>query len=125
MGAKVAGKPAKSWMGVPLLARGEAIGAIILQDLETGTAFDKDDLRFQASVASQVSGAIHNVRLLNESQQTALQFETAAEIARDISSSLDLDEILAKSRGSDPIAFQLLSCLCVPQGSARRVRRHP
>lgn len=97
MGAKVAGKPAKSWLGVPLLVRGEAIGAIIIQDLEREHSFDEDDLRFATSVASQISGAIFNVRLLNESQQTALQFETAAEIARDISSSLDLDELLQKA----------------------------
>lgn len=97
MGAKISGKPAKSWLGVPLLARGEAIGALITQDLEHEHSFDEDDLRFMVSVANQISGAIHNVRLINESKQTALQFETAAEIARDISSSLDLDELLQKA----------------------------
>jgi GAF domain-containing protein len=97
MGAKITGKPALSWLGVPLLARGEAIGAIIIQDLERENSFDDNDLRFMASVASQVSGAIHNVVLINESKQTALQFETAAEIARDISSSLELDELLEKA----------------------------
>jgi GAF domain-containing protein len=97
MGAKIAGKPALSWMGVPLMARGEAIGALIVQDLNKEHAFDKDDLDFLVSVASQVSSDIHNVRLLNESNQIALQFETAAEIARDISSSLDLDELLQKA----------------------------
>ena len=97
MGAKIAGKPAKSWLGVPLLARGEAIGAIIIQDLENEHSFSEGDLRFVMAVSSQISSAIHNVRLLNESQQTALQFETAAEIARDISSSLDLDELLLKA----------------------------
>lgn len=97
MGAKVAGKPARSWMGVPLLAQGEAIGAIIVQDLENEHSFDEDDLRFLRSIASQVSGAIYNNRILIESRQTALQFETAAEIARDISSSLNLDELLEKA----------------------------
>ena len=97
MGAKITGKPALSWLGVPLLARGEAIGAIIIQDLERENSFDGDDLRFMVSVASQVSGAIYNVVLINESKQSALQFETAAEIARDISSSLDLDELLEKA----------------------------
>ena len=97
MGAKIAGKPALSWLGVPLLARSEAIGALIIQDLDREHAFDRDDLDFLVSVASQVAGDLHNVRLLNESQQVALQFETAAEIARDISSSLDLDELLHKA----------------------------
>ena len=97
MGARIAGKPALSWLGVPLMARGEAIGALIVQDLQQEHAFDNLDLRFLMSVASQVSGDIHNVRLLSESQQVALQFETAAEIARDISSSLNLDELLQKA----------------------------
>lgn len=97
MGARIAGKPAMSWLGVPLMARGEAIGALIVQDLQKEHAFDNLDLRFLTSVASQVSGDIHNVRLLSESQQVALQFETAAEIARDISSSLNLDELLQKA----------------------------
>ena len=97
MGAKITGKPALSWLGVPLLARGEAIGAIIIQDLERENSFDGNDLRFMVSVANQVSGAIYNVVLINESKKSALQFETAAEIARDISSSLDLDELLEKA----------------------------
>jgi GAF domain-containing protein len=97
MGAKITGKPALSWLGVPLLARGEAIGAIIIQDLERENSFDNNDLRFMVSVANQVSGAIYNVVLINESKKSALQFETAAEIARDISSSLDLDELLVKA----------------------------
>jgi len=97
MGAKIAGKPAQSWMGVPLLAQGESIGAIIVQDLDHEHAFNEDDLQFVTSVANQVSGSIYNIRVLEESRQTALQFETAAEIARDISSSLDLDELLKKA----------------------------
>lgn len=97
MGAIISGKPARSWLGVPLLAQGEAIGALILQDLENEHSFDENDLRFVTAVANQVSGAISNARTLNESRQTALQFETAAEIARDISSSLNLDELLKKA----------------------------
>lgn len=97
MGAKITGKPAKSWLGVPLLAQGKAVGALITQDLEKELAFDENDLQFLKSVANQVSGTINNARILEESRQTALQFETAAEIARDISSSLDLDELLKKA----------------------------
>ena len=96
MGAKVAGRAAKSWLGVPMIARGEAIGAIIVQDLENEHSFDNDDLRFLTAVANQISGTIHNVIIIEETKKTALQFETAAQISRDISSSLDLDELLKK-----------------------------
>jgi GAF domain-containing protein len=97
MGAKISGKPAQSWMGVPLLAHRTPIGAIIVQDLENEHSFDEEDLQFLTLVAGQVSGALYNIRVLDESRQTALQFETAAEIARDISSSLDLDDLLEKA----------------------------
>jgi len=97
MGAKISGKPAQSWLGIPLLAQGEPIGAIIVQDPDHEHAFTDEDLQFVTSVANQVSSSIYNIRVLEESRQTALQFETAAEIARDISSSLDLDELLKKA----------------------------
>ncbi|WP_345322751.1 GAF domain-containing protein [Candidatus Villigracilis proximus] len=40
---------------------------------------------------------INNVHLLDESQHKAIQLETAAEIARDISGSLNIDELLIKA----------------------------
>ncbi len=97
LGAKVVGKPAKSWIGAPMLMAGEPIGALIVQDTEEEHRFTEDDLHFLTAVASEVAGAIHNVTLLEESRKRALQLETAAEIARDISSALNLDELLQKA----------------------------
>lgn len=97
LGAKVVGKPARSWMGVPMLVQNKPIGALILQDTEHEHAFDEDDLKFFTSVTGQVAGVINNTRLLEESRHRTLQLETAAEIARDISSSLNLDELLVKA----------------------------
>jgi GAF domain-containing protein len=70
---------------------------LIIQDLEKERAFNEENLRFFNTIASQVAGVIHNVHLLDESQRKALQLETAAEIARDISGSLNLDELLIKA----------------------------
>jgi len=97
LGAKIVGAPARSWMGAPLLVHSKAIGALIIQDIEKEQAFDEDDLKFFTTIAGQVAGVINNVRLLTESQQKALQLETAAEIAKDISGLLDLDELLIKA----------------------------
>lgn len=97
LGAKVVGKPAKSWMGAPMLLRGEPIGALIIQDTDHENVFDENDLRFFTTIASQVAGVVKNVQLLDESKQKAIQVETAAEIARDISGSLNLDELLYKA----------------------------
>jgi GAF domain-containing protein len=97
LGAKIIGKPGRSWMGAPMLVQNNPIGALIIQDLEKENAFDEESLRFFTTIAGQVANVIHNIRLLEESQRRALQLETAAEIARDISGSLNLDELLVKA----------------------------
>jgi GAF domain-containing protein len=97
LGARIVGQPAKSWLGAPLVTGGEPTGAIIIQDTENERAFDESDLRFITTLASQVAGAIHNTRLLQETKFRAIQLQTAAEIARDISGSLELGDLLYKA----------------------------
>ncbi len=97
LGAKLVGRPARSWMGVPLKIGDEPIGALILQDVEHEQAFNEQNLHFFTLLADQVAAVIHNARLLDESRAHSLQLETAAEIARDVSASLNLDELLAKA----------------------------
>ena len=97
LGAKVLGKPARSWMGVPMLVQNKPIGALIIQDNEHEHAFNQDDLKIFTAIANQVAGVIHTAHLLEESQNRTLQLENAAEIARDISGSLNLDELLVKA----------------------------
>ncbi len=97
LGAKVIGKPAKSWMGAPMVIQNEPVGALILQDLENERAFNEDNLHFFSALANQVAGVIYNVRLLDESRGRAVQLEIASEIAKDISGSLNLDEVLEKA----------------------------
>ena len=99
LGAKTVGRPARSWMGAPMLIQGEPIGALIVQDLDHEHAFDQHHLSFFVALATQVAAALHNAQLLEESRGRALQLETAAEIARDVSGSLNLDELLAKAVG--------------------------
>lgn len=97
LGAKVVGKLPKSLIGAPLLVQGKAIGALIIQDVENEGTFNEDDLRFFTALANQVAGVVHSIRLVEESRQRALQVEIAAEIARDISGFLNLDELLSKA----------------------------
>ncbi|MBT7074522.1 MAG: GAF domain-containing protein, partial [Anaerolineae bacterium] len=97
LGAKIVGSSAKSWLGSPLKIKGKVIGAIIIQDTENEKSFDQNSLRFINTLASQVSGAIYNIQLLDDSRRRALQLESAAEIARDMSGSLNLDELLSNA----------------------------
>jgi GAF domain-containing protein/HAMP domain-containing protein len=97
LGAKITEKTARSWMGAPMLVQNNLIGALIIQDKNNEHAFDEDDLKFFIAVAGQVAGVMNNAHLLEESRHRTIQLETAAEIARDISSSLNLDELLVKA----------------------------
>ncbi len=97
LGAKIHGKPAKSWMGAPMIVQGEPVGALIVQDVNREHAFNDENLRFLTALANQVAGVIFNFGLLEESQRHTVQLEIAAQIARDISGSLNLDELLKKA----------------------------
>lgn len=97
LGAKFVGKSAKSWLGCPLVIGGEPVGAIIVQDLEKENRFTQDDLRFLTSLSAQVGGAINNTRLLENTRRRALQLQTVAEISREVSSSLIVDNLLRQA----------------------------
>ena len=96
LGAKIQGKPAKSWMGAPMIVQGEPRGALIVQDIDHEHAFRNENLPFLMALANQAGSIIYNARLLEESRQRAIQLETAAQIARDVSGSLNLDDLLRK-----------------------------
>lgn len=97
LGAKVIGKSAKSWLGVPLLVAGEIIGVMTLQDTDNEHRFDEDDLHVVATLASQMAGVIRSVRLLEVANKRALQLHTASEIAREATATLALDELLTRA----------------------------
>lgn len=107
LGARVVGEPAKSWLGVPLIAHDQAIGAIVVQDLEHEGAFTENDLHFLEAVAGSVAGVIQNIRLIEAARQRALDVQTASEIARDISKAISLDELLQKAVALIPQRFNL------------------
>jgi GAF domain-containing protein len=97
MGAKFIGKPAKSWLGCPLVVGGDAIGALVVQDLDHEQRFTQDDLRLMIALSAQVAGAIYNIRLLEDARRSALQLQTVAEISREVSSSLIVDNLLRQA----------------------------
>ena len=52
------GSPCRVWLGVPLVAHGETIGVMALQDYEREDAYSELDLRMMEFVSSQVAAAI-------------------------------------------------------------------
>ena len=97
MGAKTVGRPAKSWLGIPLIVNEKAVGSIILQDLEQENTFNDLTLQTLVSISQQVAGFIYTAGIIDDMHRQLLQVQTASEIAREISAALNLDELLLKA----------------------------
>lgn len=67
-GLEVVGRPATSWLGVPMLAEGKAIGVIALQHLRDTAQFDDHDVEVLTLIAGQAAAAIQNARLLAQAR---------------------------------------------------------
>jgi signal transduction histidine kinase len=63
--------PNRSWLGVPMVARGEVVGAIVLQDPRED-AYDENDSRVLLSIASQAAISVKNARLHQEALHSLL-----------------------------------------------------
>jgi len=79
LGAKVAGKPAKSWLGVPLITGDQLIGALVLQDTENENRFKEEDVNFVTAIATSIALLLHKVHLVarteNAYQRERLLFD--------------------------------------------------
>src|SRR5262245_5419534 len=77
LGVEKLGRPAASYLGVPIPAGGEIIGVISVQTDEQENRFSEADQRLLATVASSVGVAIHNARLFEETRQARAAAEEA------------------------------------------------
>lgn len=68
LGARIVGRPARSWMGVPLVVGGDMVGAIVLQDQHHEERFNDNDLNLFLTIAPQIATAVRNAQLVNEMQ---------------------------------------------------------
>jgi PAS domain S-box-containing protein len=111
-GLAPAGPPAKSWLGVPMIAEDQVIGGIVIQSYEREGAFDKDHLNLLSTIAGQAAVAYQNASLFGELEAhveartrdlaQALhdltaerdRAETLYRITSELGASLDLERIL-------------------------------
>ena len=83
----------QSWLGVPLILRGDVIGCLALDNQECG-AYDEDEARLAQAFANQAAVVIQNVQLYEESQKQLQAVRALLEVSRDVASTLELDEVL-------------------------------
>jgi GAF domain-containing protein/tetratricopeptide (TPR) repeat protein len=94
MGAVPVGLVPQSYLGVPILVGGEAIGVMGVESMRQEGRFDPDDVRLLSTVAANVGGALHNARLYQETERRAFQMATIAEVGREVSATLEVEYVL-------------------------------
>jgi GAF domain-containing protein len=83
-----------AWIGVPLNAGAETIGAIGLGSRSPALSFTADHLDLLQAIADQTAGAIVKARLLQEAERRARQLTNLNEITRQLTTTLDLEPLL-------------------------------
>jgi signal transduction histidine kinase len=68
-------RPARSWLGVPLLARERTVGLICVQSFRE-EAFDDANAHFLEALAGQLATALDNAQLFEETSRRAAHLET-------------------------------------------------
>ncbi len=88
------GEPSRSWMGVPLIAADEVVGAMAIQSYTQEHLYTPQDLDLFSTIAAQVAIAIRNARLYAETRRRADEATSLFNIGVLLASTLDMDEIL-------------------------------
>lgn len=83
-----------AWMGVPLNAGAETIGALSVGSRDASVTYTRAQLDLLQAIADQTVGAIVKARLLEETQQRAYQLSTLNEITRQLTSTLEQEPLL-------------------------------
>jgi PAS domain S-box-containing protein len=105
----------RSEMSLPLMARGQVIGALTVQSEREG-AFSKEDISILQAMVAQVANAIQNARLF-ESERVQLRLaQTLQEVGALLTTRMNLDEVferifdlLAQVVEYDNVSVQLLA----------------
>jgi GAF domain-containing protein/CheY-like chemotaxis protein/HPt (histidine-containing phosphotransfer) domain-containing protein len=96
IGVEGVGTPALSYLGVPILVEGRAIGVISVQSTKQSGRFGENDTRLVSTIAANVGAAIQNARLYRETRRRASEMATLAELGREVGGMLDLDAVLSR-----------------------------
>ena len=83
-----------AWIGVPLIASERAIGCLALFSLEPEIDFVDSDLDLLVILSGQISVAIENAILYEQTQRRAGQLETLNLLSTQIAASLNPQEVL-------------------------------
>lgn len=87
------GSGAQSWLGVPMITGNQAIGVIAAQSSESHV-FNQNHMNLLSSIASQVTIAIQNARLFQQTRERARREQILRQITANVRNSADVDTIM-------------------------------
>jgi GAF domain-containing protein/DNA-binding response OmpR family regulator len=88
------GEVPRSALWVPLVVGDETRGVISLQNIDREDAFSVSDIELLTTLASSLSVALENVRLIDETRQRLAELATVNEVGQALASQLDLDNLI-------------------------------
>ncbi|HET7376786.1 MAG TPA: GAF domain-containing protein, partial [Anaerolineae bacterium] len=94
IGVARVGREARSYLGVPIKTGKETIGVLSVQSTVAEGLFDADSLRLLTTIAANAGAAIQTAQLHAETRRNATQMATIANIARELSATLDLKMVV-------------------------------
>jgi GGDEF domain-containing protein len=85
----------KTMLTVPLVYEGVPMGLLVFIETETERRFTNEERELAAALAEQAAAAIHHAELLEQTERQNRQLGLLLESTRAISTSVELDEVLA------------------------------
>lgn len=79
---------------VPLMLRGQALGAIGLESSAPDHQWTSEEITTVESIATQAAVSLENARLLEEAQQRVFQEKAVSDITASVSSSMKIESVL-------------------------------
>ncbi len=83
----------RSEMALPLVSRGQVLGALTIQS-ERESAFSNEDVTSLQTMADQLANAIENARLFEQTEARAKELLVLNEMARAYTQTMDVDKLL-------------------------------
>jgi len=94
LGARAVGKPAKSFLGVPVIVGDEVIGVVNVQSTEQEELFTEADVALLTTIAANVGTAIQNTRLFEQTQAALAENTTLYRASRALAEAETPQDIL-------------------------------
>jgi PAS domain S-box-containing protein len=117
LGIEPVGRMARSWLGVPMIAKGRALGVVAVQSYDREAAYTDDDRLVLEMIASQAAIAIDNARLYRSLSEQMTDAALLYDVGRVLIQTRDpreiVDRILTLLQGS--FGFALVSVLLLDE----------